>query len=574
MTRHVPIADPIGVLTSVTHAERFSRWTRASTVWLRVMPQACIMLALGTLLLPVALTHMPPLLDYPNHVVRLWLIAGGAALAPLSAMYSVDWSSATANIGTDLIAAALGQLVGVWTLAPILLGAAVLLPPLGAVLLNRAVFGGWHWWQAGFAVLAWNGTLMAGFLNFQIGLGLALLAAALDPSASRWAGPFRVVPVRMGLAAGLMVFHPFAAGFYGVLLSGLAFGAGHKVAAEATPLSRRLWRAASAAGLGVGIPIACFLLLSPTPPGKYAPAGTFDPWIGYTIVSKIVTLLTAVATYNLALDLIFVLTLWTAAIFIASRCVRQVYAGLMLSAVGLVALAILVPFMVSDTMCVDWRFPIMAALTAAAALRPGMRSAGADRIMAAALMVLALTRTGWITSIWQERQADVAAVEAVLAFVPAGAAILPVTRIETGGTPPRGRMLALGIPSYLHLPSLAVPLRQAFVPTLFAALGKQPLRVLPPWAEIAVSEGYAAPVHYLHAFAPPSQSAYTSYIHSYMAHWRERFGYVLVLNAQTPSADDETSLPELELLADRGFARMYRIVRTGEEGGGGHAGSH
>lgn len=528
----------------------------------RALPLACIVLALGSLVLPVALTHMPPLLDYPNHLARIWLLAGGAGQAPLDRIYAVDWSGASTNVGIDLLAATLGHLVGGWTLASLLLAAAVLLPPLGAVLLNRAVFGGWHWWQAGFAVLAWNSTLLAGFLNFQIGLGLALLAAAVDPAAVRRIGSLGAVPVRMGLGAALLVFHPFAAVLYGVLLAGLAFGA-ERGRPEGVPLGRRAWQAAAAVGLSVGAPVTCLLLLAPTLPGGHAPAGVYDLWAGFTFANKATTLLSAVATYDLRLDIPVALLLWVAVRLAAPSSLLRCHAGLMFGALGLVALAVLVPSTLGGTAFVDWRFSIMAVLTAAAALRPSLRSARAGQAMAVALMSLALGRTGWIASIWQGRQADVAAVEGVLAFVPAGAAVLPVDHTGTSGArSPSGSTLAAGLPFYWHLPSLAVPLRHAFVPTLFAAPGKQPLRVLAPWAEISVLEGVPAPVHYLHAFVPSPQM---SYMVGYMAHWRERFDYVLVLNAQAPNADDETSVTGLELLADRGFARIYRILRDREK---------
>lgn len=547
---------------STMHTASPARWPglsggRLAAWFLRGLPLACVVLALGTLVLPVALTHMPPLLDYPNHLARMWLLAGGAEQAPLDGIYGVDWSGASTNIGIDLLAATLGRLVGGWVLAPLLLGAAVLLPPLGAVLLNRVVFGGWHWWQAGFAVLAWNSTLLAGFLNFQIGLGLALLAAATDPAAIRWAGPLGAAPLRMGLGAMLLVFHPFAAGLYGVLLAGLAFGADHGLPGGQTPFGRRVRRAAATAGLGVGLPVACFLLLAPTLPGGHAPAGVYDIWAGFTPGNKALTLLSAIATYDLRLDTVAVLLLWAAARLVASGPLLRYHAGLMLSALGLLALAVLVPSTLGGTAFVDWRFPVMAVLTAAAALRPGLRSARAGQAMAVALMLLALARTGWIAGIWRERQADVAAVEGVLAFVPAGAAVLPVEHTGTDGASPRGRVLAVGLPFYWHLPSLAVPLRHAFVPTLFTAPGKQPLRVLPPWAEISVLEGMPAPVRYLHAFAPSPQA---SYMMGYMAHWRGRFDYMLVLDADMPDADDAALVPGLELLADRGFARLYRIL--------------
>ncbi len=544
---------------------RLTSSIRATSLWRsRTLPLACIVLALGTLVLPVALTHMPPMLDYPNHFARMWLLAGGVGQAPLDGIYGVDWSAASTNIGIDLLATTLGRLVGGWVLAPLLLGAAVLLPPLGAVLLNRAVFGGWHWWQAGFAVLAWNSTLLAGFLNFQIGLGLALLAAALDPAALRQAGPLGAVPLRMGLGAGLLVFHPFAAGLYGVLLAGLAFGAEFRPPGGRMGFGRHVWRAAVTAGLGVGLPVACFLLLAPTLPGGHAPAGIYDLWDGFTPVQKAVTLLSAIVTYDLRLDIVAVLLLWAAALLAASGPLLRCHAGLLFSALGLVVLAVFVPSTLGGTGFVDLRFPIMAILTAAACLRPNLRSARAGQVLAVALMLLALARTSWIAGIWRERQADVAAVETVLALVPAGAAVLPVEHTGmNGATLPRGRVLAIGLPSYWHLASLAVPLRHAFVPTLFTAPGKQPLRVLPPWAEISVLEGMPAPVHYLHAFVPSPQ---ISYMIGYMAHWRERFDYMLVLNADVPDEDDEASVPGLELLADHGFARLYRILRDGSGG--------
>lgn len=518
------------------------------------LPLACVAVAVGTLALPVALTHMPPLLDFPNHLARMWLLAGGAGLPPLSGMYAVDWAGASTNVGIDLLAATVGRLTGGWALAMLLLAAASVLPALGAVLLNRAVFGGWHWWQAGFAVLAWNSTLTAGFLNFQLGIGLALLAAAADPALVRRMAPWGAMAARVVLGAVLLVFHPFAAAFYAVLLAALTFGPGSVV--HHAGFARRAVRAALAAGIGVGVPVVCLLLFAPRLPGGHAPPGIYNVWTGYTVVNKLVTVLTAVATYDLRLDLAAAAALWAAARVAASGPLRW-HMGLVLGSLCLVGLAIAVPPTLGGTAFVDWRFPVMAAFTGVASIRPGMRSERGARVMAVALMLLAVARTAWIADVWHERQADVAAVEAVLAFVPAGAAVLPVLHVDAEDrVPERGRQVFGGLATALHYPALAVPLRHAFVPTLFTAPGKQPLRVLPPWTDIAVLEGRPASVA---ALSNPPQAPRDVYLIGYVAHWRERFGYMLVLNAQEPDGHDEASLPGLQLLADRGFARLYRI---------------
>lgn len=509
-------------------------------------------MALAALLAPVATTAIAPLLDYPNHIARMWLLAGGADHPALRGMYAVDWSGAWTNVGADLLAAWVGPWVGIGVLAPAVLGAGVLLPPLGAVVLNRAVFGGWHWWQVGFAVLAWNATLVAGFLNFQAGIGLALLAAGLDPLA-RGAGSRWLVPVRMAVTAVLIAWHPFAAGFYGVLLAGLAFGPGR----WRDGFPPRAWRAMRVAGPAVGLPVAAFLLLAPTLPGGHAPPGAYDTWGSYSVGAKIATLLTPVVTYDLPVDALAVLLLYAAGRLVGVRALARAHGGLLLGAAGALALALLTPPVVGGTACVDWRFPVMAVLTAVAAFRPELRTTRAGQTMAVALLVLALGRTGWITSVWHERQADVAAVRDALSLVPASASVLPVSRMDARDPAlPVGRTVAWWFPSYGQLGTLAVPWRQAFVPTLFTAPGKQPLRVLPPWASFAALESPPASVKLLHTYAP---SARDTYLFGYFADWRRNFQYVLVLNADMPNDPDETTVPGLALLADRGFARLYAV---------------
>ena len=520
----------------------------------------CLAASLSVLALPVAVVQVAPLLDYPNHLARIWLLAGGMDGPPLSAIYVTDWSGASTNIGVDLLAATLGRLIGGETLAGLLLASALILPPLGAALLNRAVFVGWHWWQVGFALLAWNTTLLAGFLNFQVGLGLGLLAAAADPAIGRRARPLGGAVARVALGGALLVWHVFAAAFYGALIAGLAFGP------DRAPFARAALRSAVAAGLALALPVGIFLLVAPVVPGGYAPPEAFESWTaGYTLRNKLNVLRTAVLTYDQRVDVAFMLGLAVpialAAIgwLVSAAPSLRAHAGLAIAALGLAGLAILVPATIGGTGFVDWRFPIMAALTGVAALRPDFRRnpRRLEPLAACALLLLALARTVWVTGIWWERRGDVVALERVLARVPAGAAVLPAEHTPAYGTPaPLGRQVYFsGISSGSHFPSLAVPWRRAFVPTLFATPGKQPLRVQAPWRSFAAPEGAAAPVHLLASFEPTPGAVY---FYGFVERWREHFDYVLVVNADLPHVRGEPLLPELELVADEGFARLYR----------------
>ena len=154
-----------------------------------------VLLLLSLLMLVVLpfLVKVPPLLDYPNHLSRLWLIAGGVRLAPVSSMYQLNWSGASTNIGIDLLARAFGGVLGIGLLGPLLLGASLVLPPLGAIALNRTAFGGPHWWQ-------WScpGLVEGEWLSFKADMG-GWLAAGFAPPRRRPAdslGEAPSLPVR------------------------------------------------------------------------------------------------------------------------------------------------------------------------------------------------------------------------------------------------------------------------------------------------------------------------------------------------------------------------------------------
>ncbi len=103
------------------------------------------------------------------------------------------------------------------------------------------------------------------------------------------------------------------------------------------------------------------------------------------------------------------------------------------------------------------------------------------------------------------------------------------------------------------------PLRRAFVPSLFAARGLQPLRVLGDWdARVEHNGGEMASVNALNRPPRPGDP-------SYLAGWAGHFDYVLVLNADLPDASGAfRPPPNLSLVADQGFAHLWRVTGTGE----------
>jgi hypothetical protein len=124
----------------------------------------------------------------------------------------------------------------------------------------------------------------------------------------------------------------------------------------------------------------------------------------------------------------------------------------------------------------DHRIPWAAAmLTIAATDMPRLRGAP----VATALLLLVLLRTAPIVAVWREADRRYAELKPVFDQIPVGSrvAVAYQTRSLHAGA-------ALPVPM-LHIPTLAVLYRDAFVPTLFTRLGQQPVLLQPRWRALA-----------------------------------------------------------------------------------------
>jgi hypothetical protein len=427
---------------------------------------------------------------------------------------------------------------------------------LGAACLNRSLFGGAHWWQVAFVLLAWNTTLAAGFLNFHIGLGLALLGCAIDPVLARktWAGPLG----RIGIGSTLLIIHAMAFAFYVTLIAAVTLGPKLGPLKSAGGLRDGIRRAAITC-LPILVPLALFLLFAPKLPGSKSWAGPAVAWQHARNAGQ--AMATAFLTYRFTVDALFAGVLVLPVLLGALTRRIETHAGLLLMAGLFAILSNFMPREIGYTGWIDKRLPPMAVLMFVASVRPTIPSTVGWQRAALALTFLAATaRTAWVSRIWIARQADFASVERALEQVPSGAAVLPLEHLPSAQDmkqAPLGRYLLRGYPNYGNVAALAIVERHAFIPTLFTAAGKHPIRVLPPWDEIAVAEGSIASVDQL---ADPQAIP----LFPYLAHWRDRFDFLLVVCADLPNERGPLpSLPGLRLVSDQSFAKLYRIEKPG-----------
>lgn len=488
---------------------------------------------------PFFFVDVPPLLDYPNHLARLYVLAHAGSDPVLDAMYAPHWSIIP-NLGLDIVGVPLVKLLPVHVAGRILLYASALLPTIGTIVYHRAVFGVRSYWPIAAGAVAFNALFFAGFAAFLFGVGLALIGAALW---IRWQDRGRVTRVVAAMATGIVLFfcHILALFFFVVLV------VAHEAAA-AWPFDRAgRWRALESLGVLAGALLPALLLygLSPFAADTGTSVWTFD--------SKLMMLLTPFMTYSQAI------TEATAVVAVAvivacgvSRRMR-VDAGTLLAVVALLAAFAVAPNRMHGGALIDARLPLLAGLAfvgGTRALLPRTWAVAAGGVVA----LLMAVRIATIAQVWAAHGADLAELRTAIAPVAPGDRVL----VLTGGRAasyayvarePAGRQLPGFYRLDEHVAALLLIERHAFWPYLFADPRQQPIVVRPPYAAIAWPLG-----------EPPAPSAIASDNGpgAYLSDWPDHFDYVLVLDA---GAIDASKLrpDRLQPIVTTDAAALYRV---------------
>lgn len=527
---------------------------RVGTIGAALLYMAAALLILATI--------MPPVMDFPNHLARIWLLGGGAEQAPMNQFYEVRWAQASTNVAVDYVAAALARVLPLFILSKLLLLVIFLGPPMAATLLMRRLFGRFDAWSAIVLPLAWTTTSVAGFMSYQFAITGALLGAAAITSAmpEEHGGGGRGRGVLFGLhlpiCTVLLAIHPFGLLFYLALFAGLALGW--------SPWSAMPQRLVGAvrlivpAALIAAVPMVLLFTLAPSPPRHVSAV----VWQDITPGTLVRTLLSPIASYNIRIDAVFA-TVLAMVVGLLAWCRRlRVHGGLLLVGVALTGLSLVMPSVIGDASWLQRRLPLMSALTLFVALHPALRSRGEHRALAAALLALGIARIGWITSVWLPRDRDARALIAAARIIPPGSSVLllrtPDTR--TADAPP-GRVVAgdpyWPEPTSRHLGALLVPTRHVLVPTLFAIPGQHAIRVRPSWASHAIESSVVPqPADLDHV--PPREP--------YLAGWNCRFDYVVVTD-QDQANRQALVHPAVWIVQQTPFATIGRISRTGCKNG-------
>lgn len=512
------------------------------------------------ILIPVLAVETPPLVDYPNHLAKMYLAVHLANDPYLQEYYQVGLRL-TPNLAQDFIVPLLARFTDVSSATRIFLGWSLVQIAIGTMALHFAATGRLGWWPLGAFALLYNWVVAWGFLNYLFTVGLALNLFALWI----WLAE-RPAAVRAGLlaiiAAVVFLFHMFALGVLGLCIG--SFQLWRTVCAvRADPKSS--WRNIRAyTELLLGLPALLTVILL----WSASPAMDGSSKTEYGGVREKLTALLSPALINGGIwdQLLFLLLVIVILSLIFSSEIRLL--PRLRYSLGVVAIAaILMPTWILGVYGMDFRLPFVAGciLFAAADFR-GLQWPTWAIPVGIAVVALTIVRIGFLTMSWVETDARFSELRTALRAVPEGSKVLPVVNTIHGAEPHFGDY----IPLYWHVSAFAVVDRSSFDPLIFSGPARQSVSVRPEHRAYDAFHSVPTTLEQLLLTEKEYPSLGDTHMSvdndaGYWRYWWRNFDYVLWINfgqGENPAPD------RLDLVEAGSFFKLLAVrnsLQSGDE---------
>ncbi len=165
---------------------------------------------------PLLWPDLPPLVDLPGHLGRYRVQLDLANSPELQQFYTFEWAI-IGNLGVDLIAQALGPLIGLETAVKLVVVAIPALTAAGLLWVAREVHGRVPPTALFALPFAFNYPFLFGFINFALSMALALLAFALWLRLGRQEKWVLRAALFVPISCILWITHAFGWGTLGVM---------------------------------------------------------------------------------------------------------------------------------------------------------------------------------------------------------------------------------------------------------------------------------------------------------------------------------------------------------------------
>lgn len=411
---------------------------------------------------PILACDMLPLVDYPNHLARMAVLANLPHAPVLQQFYAAHWRPIP-DLAMDVLVPPLLSFLPLEWAGKIFVLLTFLLLAGGTLALHRALFARWSPWPCLVFLVLYDRLLLWGYLNFLFGLGLAFCALAASIAL---AGRGMVLRLALGACFALAIYfsHLMAFGIYAVLWVGTA----------ASPLPRRGEFAAWFERLAVAVlPLLLpLIVLALTGAGGAGEIHFSRLW------RKIDLLFSVFDLYSRPFDVICFAALVTCLGWAFSQRWLALAPMMRLPLALLTAAYLAMPSQFLSGSGLDRRMPLALALALFGSSDWVAKRPRLERVLLAAALGMLVLRIGMVTSNWLASDRDYRSYLAAFDRIEIGsrlAVAAPADAVNVVATP------------LLHLPAMAAARRDAFVPTLFADPAQQPLAFTPEFRALAAA---------------------------------------------------------------------------------------
>jgi hypothetical protein len=506
---------------------------------------------------PLLWVRVPPLVDFPSHLARMWILVHGAEIPALASNYTVHWRLLP-DLAMDLIVPILSMLIPVEQAGRIFVALTILTLIGGTAALHRAIHGRVGIWPVWSVLFIYNAELFWGFPTL-FASGVYLFAFAGWIATRHWRTTPRILCFT-AVATVLCLLHLFTFALYALSILCYQLGT-HAELRKISTKSFVVWSA------------VCFQFIpglliwhASIQPGRIS-ATSYD----YPILSKVYALLSPFIFNFVPAPLELLLVLFVLAFVAGAIATRSLKLApeMRLPIAAMIVVSLLLPSVISGSSFADIRLPVMLPFVLIASTRfVPSRKPVVFPIVAVALTIFGV-RIWTVSQAWGDYDRWFAE------FRSASAAIAPGARVLVVESPTEPRKLP-GIPEsfavlqerlFHHMPSLAVIDRGAFLPSVFT--GWKTLEVTARNRQISQLGGWdpITPELLIESVGPEQPDTRDEHPNSmnllieppYWRNWPQTFDFVLWIdfgNAAKPA------LRNLQPVASGSFFEIYRVLRS------------
>jgi hypothetical protein len=523
---------------------------RAWLVWLLYLVSGAAVIS------PLIWAKVPPLVDYPNHLARMWILVHRGDIAELAQNYILQWRILP-DLAMDFVVPALSQLMPVLEAGRIFIALTMAGLLAGTITLHRVLHGRFAVWPVLSALFVFNAVLFWGFLSCLFASAVYLFAFSGWIASRNWR-PLPRLLLFSAVAATLFLLHAFAFGLYGLSV------ASYELARRWEGRWPSLRTLASYA-------LVCLHFI----PGLllwYASLGNVrSAYTAYGDLNPKIYALMAPATFGVyaeALDRTIWLLVAIGVLLALTRGALKIVPQMRLPIAAMVLVAVLMPNWVNGSWGADFRLPVILPFVLIASTRLEIASKQLVRGFAVIAAFLFCLRIAAVSQSWQQYDRMFDEFRRASAVMPAGSRLLIV---ETPLAPDEERPAFPGVPRqfanvqpkiFHHMGALAVIDRSAYFPYLFT----QATTIDAAPRNHAVAQTAAVPItpDELALSTEPGHAEQLDRepdIYGQLSHWRrwpETFDYVLWLDF---SGKPKPQLQQLTGAASGSYFELYRINR-------------